>query len=874
MVLRRQTFAGHTLVGDRLPRRRRRRRWLGVAAGARLLRRLRRRRARASPRLAGSARGAGSERVGGDRHRAGVRAGARLPVRQPLRRLSSSGLEALLFGTFLGITDGQVLTLLCGRRASRSSLLAVDRPAAAVRLGRRRRRRAPAACPAARCSASPSCCCSGSRSPRPARSPARCWSSRCSSRPAATAQQLTARPGRGPRALGRRSRCVVTWLGLAIAYFSPYPVGFLVTTSRFGLYVAVRCGSARAVAAPSARVPPRGGRPDARPRVHAQRLPRRHASSRSPAAWSATSSCCAARSSPATRSATSPSPARSPPPRPASTSALGLFAATRRGRRRAWAALGERARADDVVIGTVFAWVLGLGVLFLSIFTTGAERRRRHRRRPRPVRLDLRAQSPATPGSPRRSRSSPALALLRDRPAAAVRLARPRRRARRAGVPVRALGVAFLALLGVVAAEATQAVGALLLLGLLAAPGRRRPPAHRPAPAAAWRSRRRSPSARCGPGSRSATRSPRCRRAPRSSASPRAAFASRARRRAWLRRASTPSGTVGSAIVAMSDGDRDRRWAEHALAALQAAGYRRGGARTAVVEALARHDCAVTALELDDELRRRKPAGRPRQRLPRPRAARAARPGPADRGLPRHRRLRAGRARRPPPSSRDLPRLRPHGPVRGLARSSGRSASSPSEISFDVTEHDVVLRGRCERCALTRSDRHGAPGQARTWLSSPGRVGDAPRFFVAMKTYVATRRPPARLVRRRCRGPDPGPPGDADRRRAARQAQARVHAARRHRRLHRRRQRGEDPRHRQQARAEDLLAPQRLPGRDQVPDARRDARAPARGSHPQGRQGDAAAQPPRPPAADQAQGLRRPEHPHAAQQPKPMEIER
>ena len=38
------------------------------------------------------------------------------------------------------------------------------------------------------------------------------------------------------------------------------------------------------------------------------------------------------------------------------------------------------------------------------------------------------------------------------------------------GVPVRALGLLFLALLGVVAAEATQAIGALLLLGLLAAP--------------------------------------------------------------------------------------------------------------------------------------------------------------------------------------------------------------------------------------------------------------------------------------------------------------------------------------------------------------------------------------------------------------------
>ena len=42
--------------------------------------------------------------------------------------------------------------------------------------------------------------------------------------------------------------------------------------------------------------------------------------------------------------------------------------------------------------------------------------------------------------------------------------------ARARGVPARLLGIGFLALLGVVAAEATQAVGALLLLGLLAAP--------------------------------------------------------------------------------------------------------------------------------------------------------------------------------------------------------------------------------------------------------------------------------------------------------------------------------------------------------------------------------------------------------------------
>ena len=33
-------------------------------------------------------------------------------------------------------------------------------------------------------------------------------------------------------------------------------------------------------------------------------------------------------------------------------------------------ALGRRARPDDVVIGGVFAWILGLGVFFLTLYTT------------------------------------------------------------------------------------------------------------------------------------------------------------------------------------------------------------------------------------------------------------------------------------------------------------------------------------------------------------------------------------------------------------------------------------------------------------------------------------------------------------------------
>jgi len=46
-----------------------------------------------------------------------------------------------------------------------------------------------------------------------------------------------------------------------------------------------------------------------------------------------------------------------------------------------------------------------------------------------------------------------------------------------------------------------------------------------------------------------------------------------------------------------------RSWREHTLATLAAEGYRRGGARNAVVELLERQTCALTAQEIDDRLR-------------------------------------------------------------------------------------------------------------------------------------------------------------------------------------------------------------------------------------------------------------------------------
>lgn len=57
--------------------------------------------------------------------------------------------------------------------------------------------------------------------------------------PAATAHRITARPALGI-ALSVSIALAVTWLGLALAYFSVYPVGFYVTSLSFALYVMVR----------------------------------------------------------------------------------------------------------------------------------------------------------------------------------------------------------------------------------------------------------------------------------------------------------------------------------------------------------------------------------------------------------------------------------------------------------------------------------------------------------------------------------------------------------------------------------------------------------------------------------------------------------
>ncbi|HLW94713.1 MAG TPA: metal ABC transporter permease [Solirubrobacteraceae bacterium] len=132
------------------------------------------------------------------------------------------------------------------------------------------------------------------------------------------------------------------------------------------------------------------------------------------------------------------------------------------------AALGERASADDVTVGVVFAWVLGVGVLLLDVFNSrsggssgviGARA--------------LFGSIFSLSGSSTLVAAVVGLGLI----AATLVIARPLLFASldpavalARGVPVRALGAAFLVLVGADAAEASQAIGALLLLGLLAAP--------------------------------------------------------------------------------------------------------------------------------------------------------------------------------------------------------------------------------------------------------------------------------------------------------------------------------------------------------------------------------------------------------------------
>ena len=130
--------------------------------------------------------------------------------------------------------------------------------------------------------------------------------------------------------------------------------------------------------------------------------------------------------------------------------------------------LGGRTATDDVVIGTVFSWILGLGVFFLAFYTTHAATGNGA--------ANVNVLFGSIFGiSAAEARLAAWVALVSiivllsiARPLLFATLDPAVATAR--GVPVRVLGPVFLAIVGVTAAEASQAIGALLLFGLVAAP--------------------------------------------------------------------------------------------------------------------------------------------------------------------------------------------------------------------------------------------------------------------------------------------------------------------------------------------------------------------------------------------------------------------
>jgi zinc/manganese transport system permease protein len=131
--------------------------------------------------------------------------------------------------------------------------------------------------------------------------------------------------------------------------------------------------------------------------------------------------------------------------------------------------LGGRARGRDVAIGTVFAWVLGVGVLFLSLYTSSGS-----------------GFGGATAGVSilfgsilglQQTQAAITAAASIITTLALFAIARPLMFisvdpdvAAARGVPTVLVTVLFLILLGATVAEAVQAVGALLILGLMVTP--------------------------------------------------------------------------------------------------------------------------------------------------------------------------------------------------------------------------------------------------------------------------------------------------------------------------------------------------------------------------------------------------------------------
>jgi Fur family ferric uptake transcriptional regulator len=151
-------------------------------------------------------------------------------------------------------------------------------------------------------------------------------------------------------------------------------------------------------------------------------------------------------------------------------------------------------------------------------------------------------------------------------------------------------------------------------------------------------------------------------------------------------------GVSSTAVSASGSG-----WAQHASERLGAAGYRRGGARQAVIELLSVQSCALSAFEIEDAMRGgERPASRASvyrilDELERLKLVSKIEVGqgivryePVHPGGDHHHHLVCdGCGEVTPFADADL--------ERAIARVGRR-------VAFEVVEHDVVLHGACRAC--------------------------------------------------------------------------------------------------------------------------------------------------------------------------------
>jgi Fur family ferric uptake transcriptional regulator len=140
-----------------------------------------------------------------------------------------------------------------------------------------------------------------------------------------------------------------------------------------------------------------------------------------------------------------------------------------------------------------------------------------------------------------------------------------------------------------------------------------------------------------------------------------------------------------------------QEWAPHALARLETAGFRRGGARRAVIEVLAAEPCAISAIEIEGRLRRR------RRRVGRASVYRVLEElteldlvHKLDLGseTARYERVDPGGAHHHHMVCDECGRVLPFSDAaleRAVTKLTGDAA-------FEVRDHEIVLHGSCGRC--------------------------------------------------------------------------------------------------------------------------------------------------------------------------------